>query len=67
MRAWQHADPSWLDAVTFDATIRNSGGKRGQIFIHRSVAPLDEIDLTDVTDYGQTDLFGEECEGMCGL
>jgi hypothetical protein len=54
-------------AVAFDAAIRDgSKGMRGTLFVHRSRLPLDQADLSTWADRGQGDLFGEECEGMCG-
>lgn len=54
----------WADAVAFDNAIRKSGGMRGDSYIHRSRLPLDQAPL-DNPD--QIDLFGNECEGMCGV
>lgn len=54
----------WADAVEFDAAIRNKGGMRGQLYLHRSGMPLDEVPLDDSS---QMDLFTNECEGMCGV
>ena len=39
-----------------------------QVFLHRSLKPLGEIDFRNLEDMGQQRLeFGEECEGMCGV
>ena len=60
--------PSWDQAVEVDEMIR--GGVRGtkqQLFLHRSMKPLSEVDFRNATDMGQTDLFNNECEGMCGV
>lgn len=35
--------------------------------VHRSCKPIDEVDLSTDLDRGQGSLFGNECEGMCGL
>ena len=67
-------DPeSWADAVLVDDTIRNGGtyqskelGKSKQ-FMHRSLKPLDEVDLRNLEDMGQLNMFNNECEGMCGV
>jgi hypothetical protein len=58
----------WRDAVLMDRAIRNAGslrGIRGQQFMHRSCVPLDQADLD--RGNGPGDLFGNECEGMCGV
>jgi hypothetical protein len=55
-------------AVAFDAAIRDGPpGQRGKVYLHRSRQPLDQVDLSTWEERGQSDLFGEECEGMCGV
>jgi len=63
------ADPvQWADAVEFDNAVRNPGrGMRGKQFLHRQCVPLDEVDLRSSSELGQLDLWGNECEGMCGV
>ncbi len=62
------ADPVlWADALEVDAAIRQQPGMKGQQFMHRSCVPLAEVDLSTAADHGQTDLFNNECEGMCGV
>jgi hypothetical protein len=62
-------DPqAWEDAVQMDEAIRN--GVRGttqKLYLHRSLKPLAEVDLRNAEDAGQRVLFGDECEGMCGV
>lgn len=70
--AWRRirdTDPeAWADAVDLDRTIRTGfRGLRGDVFLHRSAVPLDEADLSTAADHGQLDLWGNECEGMCGV
>jgi hypothetical protein len=36
-------------------------------WLHRSCKPLEEVDLSTETDAGQMDMFGNECEGLCGV
>jgi hypothetical protein len=69
-----HAPDDWARLVGFDHEMRNrqreyiNGAKiTGTLYVHRDCLPIDEVDLTTETDRGQLDLFGEECEGMCGL
>jgi hypothetical protein len=58
----------WEDAVEFDHAIRDTlKGVDCDAFLHRSLKPLDEIDLTIPEDHGQINMFIEECEGMCGV
>lgn len=70
-----HSDAEWrrmpadefADAVAFDAAIRDSSPAAGQVFLHRSLKPLPLVDLSTPEDHGQGDLFGNECEGLCGV
>jgi hypothetical protein len=57
----------WQDAIEVDAAIRSQPGFRGQQFMHRSLKPLAEVDLSTAEDHGQLNLFNNECEGMCGV
>lgn len=63
----------FADAVKIDTIIR-PGFKRittkastGRLFLHRSLVPLSDVDLSTAEDRGQGNLFNEECEGMCGI
>jgi hypothetical protein len=59
---------AWADAVGVDQAIRAGlRGIRGEVYLHRSAVPLDQVDLSTAAEHGQLDLFGNECEGMCGL
>lgn len=63
----------WQDAVELDRLIRTPVDTLGvprlrqQQFMHRSLKPLDQVDLSTQADHGQLDLFGHECEGLCGV
>ncbi len=35
--------------------------------LHKSRVPLDEVDFSTDEDHGQQVMFGNECEGMCGV
>ena len=72
-----HSDAEWQglnekdfeEACQFDEFIRDRGGKQGmggQLFLHKSCKPLREADLTD-PHINQLTMFGNECEGMCGV
>ena len=66
-----HRPEEWADAVEFDAAIRiGIPGVNGEAYLHRSCVPLGEVDLLTAEQRGQTtlwSLFGNECEGMCGV
>lgn len=62
------APQEWQDAVYVDEQIRKTGTlhniKNAQ-YMHAQRVPLAEADLG--ADDRQADLFGNECEGMCGV
>ena len=47
--------------------IRREIGENDQRFVHSSCVPLSQVDLTESKDLKHPDLFGNECEGMCGV
>lgn len=73
LREMRDKEPEeWQRAIEFDKKLRSMRvdggcGIRGDIYIHRSGKPLDEVDLSTDYDRGQLNMFNEECEGMCGL
>ena len=44
-----------------------AGVDRSIPWLHRSCVPLEEVDLSTEMDAGQLDMFGNECEGLCGV
>lgn len=62
-------DPkSWEQAVAVDKHIRDDfRGTTSKIYIHRSLVPLDEADLSDPAKNQITFSFMDECDGMCGV
>lgn len=57
-------------AVTFERDFQaaNVGGSMvGKPFLHRSMKPLDQVDLSTEEERGQLDMFNNECEGLCGV
>lgn len=68
-RQMRDADPvEFEEACKFDDAIRDRGGMRGQIFVHRSGLPLRDIDFSNEEDHGQLNMFrDQECSGMCGM
>lgn len=64
-RMLKENDPRGFEsACDVDATIRNASkrGDRQQLFVHRSLLPLSEVNFEQ-----QPELFGNECEGYCGV
>lgn len=76
-RGWRDMrdnDPdSFRDAVAIDRALREGARHimlKGAPYLHRSLVPLDEVDLSTAEERGQFSLFGDfkaECEGMCGV
>ena len=61
-------DPvSWQDAILFDQQLRSIDRKmENKEYVHRSLKPLDQVDLSTPADHGQLS-FLDECDGMCGM
>lgn len=57
----------WRDAVEIDLVVRTMPKMKAAQFMHRSRVPLSDVDLRTAEDHGQGNLFGNECEGMCGV
>lgn len=57
----------WADTVAVDKAIRDMPGFDYEQYLHRSLMPLDEVDLSTEEDMGQLDMFDGDCEGMCGV
>ena len=73
-----HGNSYWLDlqqnhpdefqkAVDFDVQIRGMtmSGLERPAFLHSSLVPLSEVNFDDSN--GQLEMFGNECEGVCGV
>jgi hypothetical protein len=54
----------WADVIAVDKAIRVVPKMLKQQFMHRSCKPIDQVEFTNER---QTDLFINECEGMCGV
>jgi hypothetical protein len=64
-------DPkAFAQAVQFEKDYQAAFAKipriSGTPYLHRSLVPIDQADLSDYDD-GMVDMFGNECEGMCGV
>lgn len=56
----------WQETVEMDMIIRDRAqGMKQKQYMHKSCKPLDQVDFSAIED--QIDMFGNECEGMCGL
>jgi 3''-phosphoadenosine 5''-phosphosulfate sulfotransferase (PAPS reductase)/FAD synthetase and related enzymes len=54
--------PEWAATVALSHRLAATGQ-----YMHRSLKPLDQVDLSTAAERGQGDLFGNECEGVCGV
>jgi len=68
-RAMRDEQPAqFADAIAFDEAIRHGlPGLNRPAFVHDSLKPLAEVDLSTAEERGQGNLFENECEGMCGV
>jgi 3'-phosphoadenosine 5'-phosphosulfate sulfotransferase (PAPS reductase)/FAD synthetase len=71
-RLRQEEPVAFQSAVDFEKRAQNAQKKspqRTEIFLHRSLKPLDQVDFSTDIENGQGMLagFGNECEGMCGV
>jgi hypothetical protein len=58
-------------AVEFERRLQDASTKATALnsnpFLHASLVPLDQVDFSTDEDHGQQVMFGNECEGMCGV
>tara|TARA_R100000655_G_scaffold70883_1_gene109271 strand:+ start:5612 stop:6358 length:747 start_codon:yes stop_codon:yes gene_type:complete len=73
-----HNDEQWREIKTqfpdefeetckVDDKIRKGVTLDIDLFLHRSLKPLRDVDFRTMEEMGQLNFFTEECEGMCGL
>ena len=62
-------DPdAWADAIVMDEAVRvGVRGTKERLYVHRSLEPLKDADLTDPHEGQSVFSFMDECEGMCGV
>lgn len=71
-RRLQSEEPAeFQKAVQFEKDLQSAKAQSAAFlttpFLHRSLLPLAEVDFSTDEDRGQLSLFGNECEGMCGV
>lgn len=65
---WRSLTPDeFASAVETDKVIRHQPKFKSEQYAHRSLTPLDQVDLRTPEEKGQGNLFINECEGMCGV
>jgi hypothetical protein len=69
--AWQaKSDRERTIIIEVDRALRtpeNAARFHGELYVHPSRVPFEDVDLSTWAERGQGDLFGDECEGMCGV
>lgn len=65
----KETDPlGWGEAVILDQALRTAEGMDGEVYLHSSLQPLEEIDFRSKDEKnGQQKLWDDECHGMCGV
>lgn len=62
---------AFSEAVEFERKIQSlnhlRGQQKGMPYLHKSLIPLDQVDLSTDEERGQMTMFNSECEGMCGV
>jgi hypothetical protein len=70
-RLKEHEPEAFQRAVQFERDLQRVKSRTdnfGSIpFLHKSMKTLDNVDLSTLEDHGQMGLWGNECEGMCGV
>ena len=67
-RGLRERPDEWRETVELDGWLRQPAQIarfHGEVFLHASRVPLAQADLT--AKIAEADLFGHECEGMCGV
>jgi hypothetical protein len=66
----QNDPEGFARAVAFDKEarrVREGTSLRSTAYVHRSLQPLDQVDLRSDEERGQMLMWADECEGMCGV
>ncbi len=70
-RLKEHEPDAFAEAVRVEKELQRTkaltDNMRSIPWLHRSCVPLEQVDLSTEEDAGQLDMFGNECEGLCGV
>lgn len=70
-RLKDHEPEAFAEAVRVEKELQRTKAETDNMksipWLHRSCVPLEEVDLSTEMDAGQLDMFGNECEGLCGV
>jgi len=66
-----HEPEAFAEAVRVEKELQRTKAETDKMrsvpWLHKSCKPLEEVDLSTEADAGQLDMFGNECEGLCGV
>jgi hypothetical protein len=71
-RAWRELRDTdaagWNEAVAVDRAVRHGfKNLKGTMYLHASLVPLEDVDLSSPAERGQPNMFENECAGVCGV
>lgn len=70
-RLKEHEPEAFAEAVRVEKELQRTKAETDNMrsipWLHRSCIPLENVDLSTEEDAGQLDMFGNECEGLCGV
>ena len=71
-KEWQNLELEELASAAgyerfLQSSARQQNAMTGIPFLHKSCKPLDQVSFENKPDHQQLDMFGNECEGMCGV
>lgn len=70
-RLKEHEPEAFAEAVRVEKELQRTKAETDNMrsipWLHRSCIPLEDVDLSTEEDAGQLDMFGNECEGLCGV
>ena len=70
-RLKEHEPEAFTEAVRVEKELQRTKAETDKMrsvpWLHRSCVPLEDVDLSTEEDAGQLDMFGNECEGLCGV
>jgi hypothetical protein len=65
------SEQEFQSACDYEAQLQHAASQnvrlKGKPFLHSSCVPLSEVDFSTDEDRGQGVLWGNECEGLCGV
>ena len=70
-RLKEHEPEAFAEAVRVEKELQRTKAEtdnmRSVPWLHKSCVPLEQVDLSNEADSGQMDMFGNDCEGLCGV